>query len=79
MCIKILKNRPVAFQATYAQKWAIPMCGCTLWIDCPTCDLSIGVTDNMSDAEFVEAVRKEGWLFEPDSLIVCPDCRKKGV
>jgi len=78
--IIVERNREVAFQASYATKWSIDMHNVDAWIDCPTCDLSIGVagkTHPPSDDEFISIVRAEGWAFVPDKKIVCPECAER--
>jgi hypothetical protein len=56
------------------------MANADVWIDCPTCDLSIGARSDsdfpISDKDFVALVRKEGWAFIPNKHIACPECRK---
>jgi hypothetical protein len=51
-----------------------------VWIDCPTCDLSIGAKSDsdfpISDQDFISLVRREGWAFIPNKHIACPNCRK---
>jgi hypothetical protein len=51
------------------------------WIDCQTCDLSIGAVSNgnnpISDEEFIKIVRNLGWIFIPTKITECPDCKKK--
>ena len=74
------RNRAVAFQASYAMKWAVKM-NADAWIDCPTCDLSIGVKSKHSppsDDEFIKLVRGEGWTFIPNKIIACPECKAAG-
>lgn len=75
------RNRAFSFQMSYAQRWRCNMSGADVWIDCPTCDLSIGardtVTGYITDKEFVKVVRDKGWAFIPGKYIACPECRKK--
>lgn len=76
-----MRNRPVAFQASYAMRWKIGMANCDAWIDCPTCDLSIGARDEtgatISDAEFVAIANVAGWVVIPGKRIACPECLEK--
>ncbi|MFA5376918.1 MAG: hypothetical protein WC455_14305 [Dehalococcoidia bacterium] len=78
--IIVERNRAVALQASYAMKWAIGM-SADAWIDCPTCDLSIGVVGRNappSDDEFVNLVRGQDWTFTPNKIIACPECKASG-
>ena len=72
------RKREVAFRASYAMKWAIGMHNVDAWIDCPTCDLSIGVNGKVrppNDDEFISIVRASGWTFIPGKKIICSECK----
>ena len=78
--IVTMRNRPVAFQASYAMRWAVAMPGCDAWIDCPTCDLSLGMRDEngpIDDETFTHLVRDQKWIFIPGKRIVCPECQER--
>lgn len=86
MTIKIVTehNRNVTYTTYTAgvpRMYKCNMQSADVWIDCPTCDLSIGARSDsdfpISDDDFVALVRKEGWAFIPGKHIACPDCRKK--
>ena len=84
MTIKIVikHNREISFQASPFQKWKCNMSGADVWIDCPTCELSIGARNDgiiITDDEFVDLVRKEGWEFIPNKHIACPSCKEKDI
>lgn len=78
--IVTMRNRQVAFQVSYAVRWKANMPGCDVWIDCPTCDLSLGMRDEngpIDDATFVRLVREQKWVFIPNKHIACPECLAK--
>jgi len=73
--------RETAFQATYAMRWSVTWAH--IFIDCPTCDQSIGLkfdsnleADQFPDEKFVKIVHDNEWDFDPNKYIACPECQK---
>jgi hypothetical protein len=85
MTIKIVTehNRAISYTTYRAGKpftYKCDMANADVWIDCKTCDLSIGARSDsdfpISDKDFIDLVRREGWAFIPGKHIACPECRK---
>lgn len=81
--VVIERNRATSYTTYRAGKpfkYKCNMANADVWIDCKTCDLSIGARDDsgftISDSEFLALVRKAGWAIIPGKHIACPDCRK---
>ena len=77
-------QRVLSFQASYAMRWSVTWAN--IFIDCPTCNQSIGLkfhgidaneqSDAFSNKEFLQIVRSKGWAIIPNKHIACPSCRK---
>lgn len=74
--------REVAWQASTYMKWAV--CWAHIFIDCPTCNQSIGLKFDSNeeaaafpDEKFTKIVHDNDWDFIPNKFIKCPACRLK--
>lgn len=71
----VIKNRAIGFKATYAYTAKLDAPGCAVWVDCMSCDLTIGFAENLSNEQFVQEAAACGWVVEPHKRVLCPECK----